>query len=492
MKTTTICIFLLILSVTTEISAKKSVITLHSLSAGSVRIKKPIDGNFNFNFVSDKVELKANQYLHYDLEVDDFCSVQCEFSNGNICSFSLLEGDSIQINNAGDRVTVKGDNAAGTQYLIDNYWVPGLFLPLEKTTRIFKRHINNGIDFNGFDKEYGDSIQSAYTKDIEQMTQAGQISNRFAEVMAQNLQNAHSLVLITMYKKVLRGKEFNYQPSAADSLAIMERMDNLYRQNLTLSRPFAYYYTFPYDTYLQLKYKALNTVEKEKLLTSYDKEAFGSYSYFLLVPERIQLPLLGDKCIEQLQFRYNYFDTGKLLAYLKQKFPNSEYEKIITDIIQAQRKQDQAKAVEKTVLESNKIRTLCDLSQVPDLQKDYIFIDLWATWCMPCIHEFQYKDELHGLLVKYGNIIPVYVSVDEENKTELWKKSIENFQLNGYHLRASETLLTEIKDKIFVGKGISIPRFILLSPEGTIVDGNLPRPSRLNALEESLNHYLKK
>jgi hypothetical protein len=111
---------------------------------------------------------------------------------------------------------------------------------------------------------------------------------------------------------------------------------------------------------------------------------------------------------------------------------------------------------------------------------------------MPCIREFQYKDELHGLLVKYGNIIPLYISVDEENKTELWKKSIENFQLKGYHLRASQTLLKAIEEKVFGGKGMPIPRFILLNPEGAIVDGNLPRPSRLNMLEESLNRYLKK
>ncbi len=487
-----ICILLLILSVVTEISAKKSVITLHSLSAGAVRIKKPIDGNFNFNFVTDKVELNANQYFHYDLEVDDFCSVRCEFSNGNICFFSLLEGDSIQINNVGDRVYVKGDNAAGTQYVIDNYWVSGLFLPLEKTIRILKRHIKNDIDFNGFDKEYGDSIQSIYTKDIEQMKQAGKISNRFSAVMAQNVQNAHSLVLITMYQQLLGGKTFNYKLSAVDSLAIMERMDDLYRQNLRLSRPFAYYYKFPYDSYLEFKYKALSTGEKEKLLASYDKDAFDFYSYYLLAPERMQLPLFGNMCIEQLQYRYNNINAGKLLTYLKQKFPNSEYEKIITDIMQAQRKQDQAKAVQKTVLESNKINSLRDLAQVPGLKGNYIFIDLWATWCMPCIREFQYKDELHGLLVKYGNIIPMYISVDEENKTELWKKSIENFQLKGYHLRASQTLLKEIEDKIFAGKGMPIPRFILLSPEGTIVDGNLPRPSRLNMLEESLNRYLKK
>jgi len=492
MKSKIFILLLLILSVVTEISAKKSVITLHSLSAGSVRINKPIDGNFNFNFVTDKVELKANQYLHYDLDVDDFCSVRCEFSSGNICFFSLLAGDSIQIDNVGDRVYVKGDNAAGTQYLIDNYWVPGLFRPLEKTIRILKHHIKNGIDFNGFDKEYGDSIQSPYLKDIEHMKQTGQISNRFAEVMAQNLQNAHSIVLITMYQQLLRGKEFNHQPSAADSLAVMERMDDLYRQNLRLSRPFAYYYTFPYDDYFRLKYKTLTIGEKEKLLASYDKEAFGHYAYYLLAPERMQLKLFGNICIEQLQNRYNNVNAGKLLAYLKQKFPNSEYEKIITDIMQAQRKQDQAKAVQKTVIESNKIKSLRDLAQVPGLQGNYIFVDLWATWCMPCIHEFQYKDDLHGLFVKYGKIIPVYISVDEENKTELWKKSIENFQLKGYHLRASQTLLKEIEDKIFAGKGMPIPRFILLSPEGAIVDGNLPRPSRLNMLEESLNRYLKK
>ena len=84
----------------------------------------------------------------------------------------------------------------------------------------------------------------------------------------------------------------------------------------------------------------------------------------------------------------------------------------------------------------------------------FFSIPFLSYFCTAFEHILNLAAILHGLFVKYGKIIPVYISVDEENKTELWKKSIENFQLKGYHLRASQTLLKEIEDKIFAGKGM--------------------------------------
>jgi hypothetical protein len=333
---TRIYFLLIIISALNNISAKRTSITFRSNSAVSVRVNNPIDGAFNSYVVSDKLDLKANNSVKYGLNIHDFGSVRCEFSNGNICYLLLLEGDSIEIDNTGAWMYFKGDNAAGNQYLLDNYWKIGLGFYLEKVEQVFKRHITDRIDFDSFDKDFRDSIQSPYLNDIRQLEHDNKITSRFATVMSQHLQNAYSSMLFFMYETTLKGKEFGYKPSSSDSLAIMTRIDELYQRSLKVSKPLVYYYQFPYEEYYLLKYNALDKTIKEKLLGSYDEDAFNYYIRLLFTPDNIQPILLGETCVSQLQNMDNYFDSSKMLKYLSDKFPESEYIPIIKELIQKQ------------------------------------------------------------------------------------------------------------------------------------------------------------
>ena len=42
-----------------------------------------------------------------------------------------------------------------------------------------------------------------------------------------------------------------------------------------------------------------------------------------------------------------------------------------------------------------------------------VFIDLWATWCEPCLEEFRYNEQLHSFLDK-KQIEMIYVSFDKK------------------------------------------------------------------------------
>ncbi|XRE42877.1 Thiol:disulfide interchange protein [Tenacibaculum discolor] len=122
-------------------------------------------------------------------------------------------------------------------------------------------------------------------------------------------------------------------------------------------------------------------------------------------------------------------------------------------------------------------------TSLDDLKGKYVYIDLWATWCQPCKNEIPFLKKVEE---KYHNknIEFVSISVDRQKDYETWKKMIVDKELSGVQLYAKE-------DKTFMDayKVSGIPRFILLDPEGKIIDSNAPRPSnpKLVELFESLN-----
>lgn len=112
------------------------------------------------------------------------------------------------------------------------------------------------------------------------------------------------------------------------------------------------------------------------------------------------------------------------------------------------------------------------LVKLTDFNGSWLYIDLWATWCGPCIREIPFLEKLHNELSKYKNITFVSISVDE-NK-ESWSKMLKDRNLKGVQLHAG----MEDAPKLMSDYKVSgIPRFLIIDPEGNIYDANAPRPS---------------
>lgn len=115
-----------------------------------------------------------------------------------------------------------------------------------------------------------------------------------------------------------------------------------------------------------------------------------------------------------------------------------------------------------------------DTLSLTDLEGQYVYIDVWATWCGPCIREIPYLKDLHKSL-KDRNVAFVSVSVDRPNAKSKWRSMVKNKNLKGYQLFANgEAFDSKIANDYMIG---AIPRFILIGPEGKIIDANAERPS---------------
>ena len=118
-------------------------------------------------------------------------------------------------------------------------------------------------------------------------------------------------------------------------------------------------------------------------------------------------------------------------------------------------------------------------SSLDDFKGKYVYIDIWATWCAPCKAEIPYLKEVEKQF--YGkNIEFVNISVDKARDHDKWKKMVEEKGLKGVQLFADNNFKSQfIKDYNIK----SIPKFILLDPNGKIIESNAPRPSNDKLIE---------
>lgn len=121
-----------------------------------------------------------------------------------------------------------------------------------------------------------------------------------------------------------------------------------------------------------------------------------------------------------------------------------------------------------------------NLHALSELRGNYVYVDLWATWCAPCKAEIPHLQKTEQKYKGY-NISFVSISIDK-NKAK-WLQYLKENKLTGLQLWAGNWDM--LPKEMNVG---SIPRFLLIDPQGNWVSSNADRPSNpeLDKLLESL------
>lgn len=118
-----------------------------------------------------------------------------------------------------------------------------------------------------------------------------------------------------------------------------------------------------------------------------------------------------------------------------------------------------------------------------DLKGKYVYMDIWATWCGPCIAESPY---FKTLAEKYGDKI-AFVGISVDPDKEKWRNYVMEKELPGIQVYAGKNFESDIIKKYSIQ---GIPRFIMVDPDGNIIDINAPRPSH-DGTEKILQNWLK-
>jgi len=126
------------------------------------------------------------------------------------------------------------------------------------------------------------------------------------------------------------------------------------------------------------------------------------------------------------------------------------------------------------------------LVRLSELRGKYVYIDIWATWCVPCKAEIPFLSKLES---DYStkNIVFLSLSVDHSSDKAKWVSYVKNNRLGGIQVIADKDFSSDFISKFNVA---SIPRFILIDPVGKIVFANAARPSD-PGLRNHLDHLLK-
>jgi thiol-disulfide isomerase/thioredoxin len=123
-------------------------------------------------------------------------------------------------------------------------------------------------------------------------------------------------------------------------------------------------------------------------------------------------------------------------------------------------------------------------TKLEDLRGKYVYIDVWATWCGPCRAEIPHLKKVEE---KYHdkNIEFVSISVDTDKDHEKWQKFVVDKELGGIQLFADKNWNSDFIKAFGID---SIPRFLLIGPDGKVVKADAARPSspQLIALLDSL------
>jgi thiol-disulfide isomerase/thioredoxin len=118
--------------------------------------------------------------------------------------------------------------------------------------------------------------------------------------------------------------------------------------------------------------------------------------------------------------------------------------------------------------------------KLSDLIGKVIYIDIWATWCGPCMAEMPNLEIMKKKYENHSDLAIVSLSIDETDA--IWLRNLATRKPQGIQWRINRAKLSDYEVE-------TIPRYILIDKNFRIVEIDAPKPSAVG-LPEIINKLL--
>lgn len=127
---------------------------------------------------------------------------------------------------------------------------------------------------------------------------------------------------------------------------------------------------------------------------------------------------------------------------------------------------------------------------VEPFRERFVYVDVWGTWCGPCKLDLQMNTKaLHKALAD----LPVtYLYLCNGSPADAWRSTIAEYQLTGehsthYNLPAVQQSAVEQ----YIGVR-GFPTYRIITPDGTIIKDDVPRPGNPEAVRKRMLELMNK
>jgi thiol-disulfide isomerase/thioredoxin len=239
----------------------------------------------------------------------------------------------------------------------------------------------------------------------------------------------------------------NYKPSEAESKQAVEKLAqpyvDEYDYSLAVKRLFNHFMTIS-DPFL-----------RETMATKYLSE----------IIQRKEIPVIRRLIdVYRAQVRPSAFKNNLLEQY------KQEYTRVYESKIPA-------RAVLNEVSSAGADAIMLDL--LAKHKGKVIYLDVWATWCQPCLAEMG-NSRLLREKFKGKNVAFIYICTRSKSQSQ-WKNLIAANQMEGEHYFLDESQSDSFLKRFSIN---AIPRYMIYDKNGRLKNGEAARPGNVKAFEE--------